>query len=109
MVAVVRLSDRGWCVAMSAADCTVPGGRRKDWVLPPPPPRPLTSPVFLGLSRLGVGLRSGPAESGYTGCQAAPKGADRGNRGGGVGVTGTPSPGSRKSRFKDWPDRLLST
>lgn len=31
------ISERGWCVAMSAADCTVPGGRRKDCAAPPPP------------------------------------------------------------------------
>lgn len=70
---------------------------------------PFTSPAFFGLSGLGVGAQKLSRRERDAGCQAAPEGADWGNRGGGVGVTGTPSPGSRKSRFKDWPDRLLST
>ena len=41
------------------------------------------------------------------GRRAAQEGAGRGNRG--RGCQGRRSPRSRKSRFKDWPDRLLST
>lgn len=59
-------------------------------------------------SASGPGVESKALQTGAgAGRRPAREGAGRGN--GGRGVSGTPSPRSRKSRFKDWPDRLLST
>jgi hypothetical protein len=62
-------------------------------------------------SGLGVGFRSGPGKRGTPGSKQLWRARAWATAGLGVGgvVTGKPSLGSRKSRFKDWPDRLLST